>query len=149
MINEKVPLQVTSGVLTAGDLSAFVLYSLFLGFQTSSLATTWADVQRALGASERVMALAERRSAMAPSATHPEAAAEAEARAAAAAEAGGLTFDRVSFTYPARPDVLILEDFSLSVAPGEVRKGAGIPIVLLANMCRFIFYFIFLLFLVF
>lgn len=56
--------QVAEGTLTAGQLGAFVLYSLVLGFQTSALATIYSDLQRAVGASERLLALADRVSSM-------------------------------------------------------------------------------------
>ena len=109
--------EVTSGSLTIGDLTSFMMYSIFLGFQTSGLSATYADLQRALGASERVLALAERKSPMVYS--H-------HANKDGTVESGqvqigvGLEFFNSKFAYPTRPDSAILRDLSLTIEPGEV-----------------------------
>jgi ATP-binding cassette subfamily B protein len=116
--------EVAAGRLSVGDLSAFMLYSLFLGFQTAGLASTYADVQRAVGASERVLSLSERLPAMAPPSARDAAAAAAALAAALEASGGGglsLAFQQCQFTYPARPEAgPVLRGLSLQLAAGEV-----------------------------
>ena len=50
--------------MSPGSLGSFVLYSLYLGFQTSSLSTTYADYQRAVGAMQRLLDIMERQPAV-------------------------------------------------------------------------------------
>ena len=47
--------QVIDGTLSYGDLSAFLLYSTFTGFAAGSVASAYAELRRATGASERVL----------------------------------------------------------------------------------------------
>lgn len=51
---------VSSGELSAGELSSVVLYSMWLGFASSSLAQSYAEAMRAAGASERLLQLMSR-----------------------------------------------------------------------------------------
>ena len=51
--------QVLDGTLSYGDLSAFVLYSTFTGFAAGNVASAFAELRRATGASERVLKLLE------------------------------------------------------------------------------------------
>ena len=51
--------QVIDGTLTYGDLSAFLLYSTFTGFAAGNVASAFAELRRATGASERVLRLLE------------------------------------------------------------------------------------------
>ncbi len=46
---------VLAGSMTVGQLTAFLLYSIFVGGALSSLAGLYADLMRALGASARVL----------------------------------------------------------------------------------------------
>ena len=119
--------EVAAGHLSPGDLSAFMLYSLFLGFQTAGLSTTYADVQRAIGASERVLALSDRVPKMVPPCREVAAASAATLSNKTNMEGGAspdglsLTFQDCMFTYPARPEAgPVLEGLSLEVGAGEV-----------------------------
>lgn len=51
---------VVEGAMSPGQLSSFLLYSVFLGFQTSSLSGIYTDYQRALGAMERLVQIMNR-----------------------------------------------------------------------------------------
>lgn len=119
--------EVAAGHLSPGDLSAFMLYSLFLGFQTAGLSTTYADVQRAIGASERVLALSDRVPKMVPPSSEVAAASAAVLANTTNIEGGAprsglsLSFQNCVFTYPARPEAgPVLEGLSLEVGAGEV-----------------------------
>ncbi|MBU0724845.1 MAG: ATP-binding cassette domain-containing protein [Alphaproteobacteria bacterium] len=101
---------VLDGTMSAGDLSAFVFYAVVVAGAVGAISEVVGDLQRASGATERLMdLLAIASPVVAP--TLPVALPEpAEGR---------VEFDRVRFRYPARPDRPALEDFSLSVKPGE------------------------------
>ncbi|MCK6387874.1 MAG: ATP-binding cassette domain-containing protein [Zoogloea sp.] len=107
---------VLAGELSAGQLSAFVFYAAIVAASVGALSEVWGDLQRATGATERLMEiLATRPAIRAPAqpAPLPEPAREA------------IDFERVSFRYPSRPDVPALADFDLSVAPGETVALVG------------------------
>ncbi|MCD6042281.1 MAG: transporter, partial [Burkholderiales bacterium] len=101
---------VLAGRLSAGELSAFVFYAAVVAAGAGTVAEVWGELQRAAGASERLVELLDTR----PGIVAPEAPA-APPRGAPL----GIELERVSFAYPARPELAALERFSLAVAPGE------------------------------
>jgi ABC-type multidrug transport system fused ATPase/permease subunit len=121
-----------AGVLPRAMATSFVLYSEFIGSATADIADQWSRVQEALGAATEVFSLLptddeaaaideERAAAAAERAdAAPADATAAAAAAAAAADARGrVAFDGVGFSYPARPDVAVLDGLDLAVSPGE------------------------------
>ena len=113
-------LQVLDGDLGAGELASFLLYTLMVTASLVSLAEVWGNLQRAAGAAGRVFELLDEDPAIkdAP-----------DARPLPSLE-GRLRFEGVSFTYPSRPGVTVLEDVSFQAEPGHVvalvgRSGAG------------------------
>ncbi|HUG77330.1 MAG TPA: ABC transporter transmembrane domain-containing protein [Burkholderiales bacterium] len=101
---------VLAGRLTAGELSAFVFYAMVVAGGAGTLSEVWGELQRAAGATERLMDLLETR----PLIVAPATPAAAPPRRSCAVE-----LERVTFAYPTRPGVQALERFSLRVAPGE------------------------------
>ena len=51
---------VMDGALTSGDLTKFILYTMFLGVSLGTLSGLYADFNKSLGASERVFELLDR-----------------------------------------------------------------------------------------
>ncbi|HVL35614.1 MAG TPA: ABC transporter transmembrane domain-containing protein [Burkholderiales bacterium] len=102
---------VLAGRLSPGELTAFVFYAAMVASSAGTLAEVWGELQRAAGATDRLMALLDTAPAIvapaAPEAVRPGRGAPA------------LEFDAVRFAYPARPAAPALERFSLRVAPGE------------------------------
>ena len=101
---------VLAGEISPGQLSAFVFYAALVGGSVGALSETWGELQRAAGATERLLELlaAQPDVSMPP---HPE--------PLPARPRGALAFAGVNFHYPSRPDTPALADFSLAVAPGE------------------------------
>lgn len=117
---------VIAGDMSAGTLGQFVLYALIGAGSVGALAEVWAEVQRAAGGMARIAELLGERSVLAI---------PADAEPLPAPVRGELAFERVVFHYPTRPDAPALEDFSLSLRPGETvalvgPSGAGKSTVL-------------------
>src|SRR5438067_7737785 len=101
---------VLSGRLSAGQLSAFVFYAVLVAGAVGAVSEVIGDLQRAAGATERLMELL---------ATEPAIRAPANPQALPGPPRGEVRFERVTFHYPSRPDTAALSDFSLSVSRGE------------------------------
>jgi ATP-binding cassette subfamily B protein len=102
--------QVHEGILTGGQLASFVLYAALVAGGVGTMAEVWGDVMRAAGATERLLELlhaepAIREVARPETPVHP-----AQAR---------ISFEHVVFSYPARQQILALDDITLEIAPGE------------------------------
>lgn len=107
---------VISQRISGGDLVAFIVFGVLVGGGVGSLSEVWGDLQRAAGATERLMELLHEVPAIrAPS--HPT--------ALPAKPNGAVTFENVSFHYPSRPDFKALNNFSLDVAGGEAVALVG------------------------
>lgn len=101
---------VLEGRITGGDLSAFVFYAVVVASAAGALSEVIGDLQRAAGATERLLDLLATESAIsAPPAPKPL---PEPAR-------GAVHFDGVTFHYPSRPEDPALEGFDLTVQPGE------------------------------
>jgi ATP-binding cassette subfamily B protein len=100
---------VLAGRVTAGELSAFVFYAAMVASAAGALSEVVGDLQRGAGAAERLIEILDTApDIVAP--PHPDILPEPR---------GAVQFDRVTFHYPSRPSVPALQDFSLSVQPGE------------------------------
>ena len=107
---------VASGTISGGTIGAFVFAGVLVAGALGSLSEVYGDLVRAAGAASRLNELLNEKPAIAP----PE-------RPVALPEPprGQLTFEHVTFRYPARPEVAALADFSLKVEPGETVAIVG------------------------
>lgn len=101
---------VVAGNLSGGQLSAFIFYAVMLAVGVGTISEVIGDLQRAAGATERLMELL---------ATEPEIAAPAAPQPMREPPMGTIAFENVSFYYPSRLDTPALENISLSVPSGE------------------------------
>jgi ATP-binding cassette subfamily B protein len=101
--------QVMDGRMTAGQLSQFILYAVFTAGAVGAVAEVWGDLQRAAGATERLLQLLAARSPVV----------QAEPTIALPARGEGIRFEDVSFSYPSRPGIAALSGLSLHVRAGE------------------------------
>ena len=101
---------VIAGHMTAGDLSAFVFYAVLLASSGAQMSELWGELQRAGGAADRLSELLEERPTIADPATPKYLPPD---------PAGQVTFEDVTFRYPARPDTDALSRFNLTIKPGE------------------------------
>ncbi|MBU3076288.1 ABC transporter transmembrane domain-containing protein [Sphingomonas quercus] len=107
---------VASGRLSGGSIAAFVITGGLVAGAFGALTEVYGDLLRGAGAAARLGELL---------AAHAEIRAPAAPVALPAAGAGRLAFEDVTFRYPTRPDVSALENFSLTVEPGEMLAVVG------------------------
>ncbi len=106
---------VRAGTMTVGALVQFVIYAVMVAGAVGALTEVWGELQRAAGATERLVELLQAEDSVtdpvdplpAPKAT------------------GEIVFDDVSFSYPSRPDTSALDHVSVTIAPGETVALVG------------------------
>ncbi len=107
---------VLSGAMTPGTLGQFLLYSVFAAGALGALSEVWGELSQASGAAERLTEIL---------AEQPAIAAPVNPKALPEPPQGRIAFDRVSFAYPARPDLPALENLSFAIEPGETVAIVG------------------------
>jgi ATP-binding cassette subfamily B protein len=105
---------VAAGSLSVGELTSFILYTLFVAISISALANLWSDFARASGASARVFELLDREPAIANTGGRqlPQV-------------TGTIELREVDFAYPSRPEAAVIKSLSVTIAPGEVVALVG------------------------
>lgn len=100
-----------AGEISAGDLASFIFYAFLVASSTGNLSELGGELQRAAGAADRIAQLL----AVAP---QPDAADDA-AQITLTRKNVTLAFEDVSFAYPGRPDIKVLESVSFTAEPGQ------------------------------
>ena len=104
------------GNMSVGELFQFVIYSVMVAGGVGALTEVWGELQRAAGATERLVELLHAEDAVAdparavPTGTRPR---------------GEVAFQAVSFEYPSRPGISALKDVSFTVKAGETVALVG------------------------
>ncbi len=106
---------VLDGAMSAGQLGQFILYTVMVAASIGALSEVWGDVQRAAGATERLMELLAAR----PTIVVPR------QPLALPTPRGEIRIDSLTFHYPSRPDHAALTELSLHVRPGETIALVG------------------------
>ena len=101
---------VLTGSISPGRLGQFVLYTAFAATGLGQLSEVWGEISAASGAAERLFEILR---------VKPQITAPPSPRALPQPARGDVGFDKVSFAYPTRPDVLAVEGVSFSVRSGE------------------------------
>ena len=107
---------VLEGRMTGGELGQFLLYAVFVASSAAALTEMWGEVQRAAGATERLVELLE---------AEPDIQAPASPVPLPSPGTGRIQFEAVDFSYPSRLDARALDDFSLAIEPGETVAFVG------------------------
>jgi ABC transporter fused permease/ATP-binding protein len=102
---------VQAGTLSFGGLTAFVVYTAFVGGSMAGFADLFSQFQKTLGATQRVREIL--RDPIEPVAVTDEPVQEKNKLH------GAVTFEHVAFSYPSRQEVHILKDVTITAAPGE------------------------------
>ncbi|TQM92614.1 ABC transporter transmembrane domain-containing protein [Roseinatronobacter monicus] len=107
---------VAAGVMSPGELAQFVIYAVIVAGSVGALSEIWSELQRAAGATERLIELLSAEDAVQdPASPMP----------LPKPTRGAVQFDAVSFQYPTRPGQQALENVSLTVSPGETVALVG------------------------
>jgi ABC-type multidrug transport system fused ATPase/permease subunit len=97
--------------LLFGDLTKFIMYSIFAGAAMGSFPDLYANLQKAIGASERVLdILAEQGEDISIIASN---------NAIKQTIKGDLSFEDVIFAYPSRPEITVLKGISFNADAGQ------------------------------
>jgi ATP-binding cassette subfamily B protein len=107
---------VMSGNMTPGLLGQFLLYAIFTAGAVGALSETWGELQRAAGATERLVEILD---------TEPAIQAPTQISTMPSSLRGEVHFDGIHFSYPSRPDVAVLENFDLHIKAGETVALVG------------------------
>ncbi|QGX99061.1 ATP-binding cassette domain-containing protein [Roseovarius faecimaris] len=102
--------------MTAGALVQFVIYSVMVAGSVAALSEIWGELQRAAGATERLVELLRAEDHV----TDP-----AEPLPVPQPARGAIRFEDVSFSYPSRPGSPALDHLSIDIAPGETVAIVG------------------------
>ena len=105
-----------AGEITGGELTAFIFYATMVAFSVGVISEVYGELQRAAGATERLIELLE---------AEPEIVAPANPAPLPEPAEGRVRFEDVTFHYPSRPDLPALIGFSLDVQPGETVALVG------------------------
>jgi ABC-type multidrug transport system fused ATPase/permease subunit len=110
---------VHEGQLAEDKLNEFILYALFIGGSIGGLASVYAQLQKAIGATETIFGLMEEPLEM-----------PVERKEVAPVEIGTLAFKNVKFSYPTRSDVEVLRGIDFELPKGQTmalvgRSGSG------------------------
>lgn len=111
---------VLSNEMPFSDLLTFIVYTTFIGGSVAGMGDLYAQLQKTVGASERILEILE----------EPSEVNATEELPLFVPVHGHVRFDDVRFSYPSRPDIAVLKGISLDVAAGHKialvgQSGAG------------------------
>ena len=101
---------VLTGAMSGGELGAFIFYAVMMASSIATLSEVYGELQRAAGATDRLLELMHVPNAITAPANNQQASAALDASA---------SFDKVTFSYPSRPTQPALRDFSLHIEQGK------------------------------
>ncbi|AHM61688.1 ABC transporter [Flammeovirgaceae bacterium 311] len=112
-------LLVQSGEMQVGDLLAFIMYMMFIGGSIAGLGDLYGQLQKAIGASERVLQII----AMPGEMTLEEPIQRLPI-------SGSIEYRNIGFSYPTRPETEVLQNLRLRIGSGDKvalvgHSGAG------------------------
>lgn len=104
-----ITLTIKGEVEGVGDLISFILYTTFIGASFGGIAEMYAQIQKAVGATERVFELLDEVPENINSTPNP----------ITEKITGNVSFHNVSFSYPSRPEIEVLKDVNFEVNFGQ------------------------------
>ncbi|MCX8226606.1 MAG: ATP-binding cassette domain-containing protein, partial [Sulfitobacter sp.] len=107
---------VRAGDMTPGALVQFVIYAVMVAGGVAALSEIWGELQRAAGATERLVELLQ---------TNDDVRDPAASTALPTPVSGRIAFENVHFSYPARPGAQALEGVNLTINAGETVAFVG------------------------
>ncbi len=126
---------VIEGSLSAGLLTQFIMYAVIVGGSAATMAEVFGDVQRAVGATTRLVELLDAEPAIQSRLASGSDSGLIDVSTPLSNDGASVSFEQVSFNYPSRPLELSLNNVSFDAKPGETiaivgPSGAGKSTVL-------------------
>jgi ABC-type multidrug transport system fused ATPase/permease subunit len=100
---------VAQGDMILADLLTFIFYTAFIGGSVGGLGDIYAQLQKTIGSSDRILEILE----------DPSEIDLVSQESPKAIEFGKITIENVHFSYPSRPSVEILKGISIDIEPGQ------------------------------
>ncbi|MBN8669654.1 MAG: ATP-binding cassette domain-containing protein [Chitinophagales bacterium] len=100
-----------AGTLSFGDLTAFVVYTAFVGGTMAGFADLYSQLQKTLGATQRVREILKE--------VPEDVATENEPINEKYRLSGKVSLQNVAFTYPSRPEIQVLKGVTIEAQAGE------------------------------
>lgn len=107
---------VRAGTMSPGELVQFLIYAVMVAGAVGALSEIWGELQRAAGATERLVELLN---------TVDTVQDPAAPKALPRPVRGEIAFEDVTFRYPTRPDTSALNGITLHITPGETVALVG------------------------
>ncbi len=107
---------VGSGSMSVGELVQFLIYAIMVAGSVAALSEIWGELQRAAGATERLVELLNAEDNVSDS---------GEITPVSRPTLGEIGFENVTFHYPARPNQVAIDNVSFRVKPGETIALVG------------------------
>jgi len=104
-------LLVADGSITIGSLTTYIIYSMFVGAAMGTFPELYANVQKALGATERIIEILNE--------TNEPVSINAAENVSKSLLKGNLTFRNVRFSYTSRKEITVLHDVSFEAKAGQ------------------------------
>ncbi|EEP78441.1 hypothetical protein UREG_03287 [Uncinocarpus reesii 1704] len=104
---------VQSGGITIGELTSFLMYTVYAGSSMFGLSSFYSELMKGVGAASRLFELQDRKPTISPTVGSKVKSAQ-----------GPIKFENVRFSYPTRPAVTIFKDLDF-----EVPQGANVPLL--------------------
>jgi putative ABC transport system ATP-binding protein len=99
---------VSSGAITIGDLTSFLMYTAYAGSSMFGLSSFYSELMKGVGAASRLFELQDREPSISPTVGNPVASAR-----------GPIQFKDVTFAYPTRPAVKIFKNLDFTIPQGS------------------------------
>jgi ATP-binding cassette subfamily B protein len=101
---------VISGRMSGGELGAFIFYAIMVGAGVTTISEVWGELQRAAGAAERLLELVNTDSLILD---------PGELSLPSASGRPQLMLENITFSYPTRPELAALQEFTLPIKAGH------------------------------
>jgi ATP-binding cassette subfamily B protein len=115
--------QVSATQMTLGELTQFVMYAVLIAGSIGALSEVWGDLQRAAGATERLVELMRAKPTLSEAGGGSLMVSQhrreiVDVSTAMPASAAAIEFQDITFCYPSRPDYAALNQLNFTVASG-------------------------------
>jgi len=108
-------IDVIEGRISSGELAAFVFYSVIVGSAVASISEVIGELQRAAGAAERTLELLQT----------PNSIRSPDYPLSLPPVSGNISIEQMNFAYPSRPEVLAIDQLTLTIKAGETLALVG------------------------